>query len=244
MSTMKAKEVTISGSFVAGDKEIVSFSDLKGVMPAVDDDKVNQMAIKRYAAMWLALAKDDEGEPIYKRVTRVRQVFVDSVDDVEGEFTYIGKSIMQMSFEELQDLAAANDLNEIPLYKVSSLVTQRRVAFGEYAAKVLGWTEKNEQGKEAPINHRAPGYNPSKYEDIIADGEIRRSGEYVAPIEETIDREQLVLNKKLAPTVQSRLTLEQLKEIATQKKIAFSANIGHKALHEKIYGKGSAAAAA
>lgn len=227
----KLLKVTISGSFVAGDKEIESYNDVTGLIPALDDDKAQQMVNKRYARMWIGQATDDDGQtPLYKRVGRVREVFIDSIEEVDDEqLSYVGKNIMQMTYEELQDLAAAKDLASIPLYKIGSLTTQRRIAFAEYSTHVL----------DEKIDHRKEGYNPAKYAPIEADDQIRRSGEHVALIEESIDKEALVLNNK-ATTSQSALTLDQLKAIATGKKIAFNANIGYKALYDKIYKENAA----
>lgn len=239
-------KATISGSFKAGDNQIESYDKVTGIIPGLDDDKAQQMVIKRYARIWIGQAmrqnKDGTEEPRYKRVQRVREVFIDSVEEAEDlagkHLSYVGKNVMDMSFEELQDLAAANDLSAVPLYKTGSLTNARRIAFAEYASKVLGWEEPNAQGITGPIDWRKEGFNPSKYEAIIADGEIRRSGAAPADIEETIDREALVLKGKMKPAeaaAPSRLTLNQLKEIAKAKNIAFNANIGYDALHKKIY---------
>lgn len=231
---------TISGSFKASDGQIESFEKVTGVIPGLDDDKAEQMIIKRYAPIWVGQALDGDDEPKYKRVQRIRQVFIDSVEedeDLAGKtLSYVGKEIMEMNYEELQDLAAANDLAAVPLYKTGSLTHARRVAFAEYASHVLGWTEPNAKGIEGPIDWRKEGYNPAKYEKIKADGEIRRSGDAPADIEESIDREALVLKGKAKVTdTGSRLTLAQLKAIADTKKIPYNANIGYDALHKKIY---------
>lgn len=228
MALLKA---TISGSFKAADKDVESYENVTGFLPALDEDKANQMIIRRYARIWIGQTLDKDGNAKYKRVGRVREVFIDSVEDVEGKrLSYEGKKITEMNFEELQDLAAANDLSGVPLYKSGSLAFARKVAFAEYANKVLGWTDKD--GK--PIDHRVEGFNPAKFEAIIADDKIRRSGDVPADIEETLDHESLVMAKKAAPT-QRRLTLEQLKEIAKSKNVPFNANIGYDALHKKLY---------
>lgn len=241
-------KVTISGSFRAGDKDIESYEGVKGIIPALDEDKANQMIIKRYARIWIGQAtKTVNGaeEPKYKRVQKVREVFIDSIEEndenPDAVLSYIGKNIMEMNFEELQDLASAKDLSAVPLYKTGSLTHARRVAFSEYAIKVLGYDETEPKTKVKVYDFRATGFNPAKFPSIHADGEIRRSGEHVADIEETIDRERLALQGK-APAVvpdtsKSRLNLDQLKAIADGKNIKYHASIGYDALYKKIYAK-------
>jgi hypothetical protein len=202
------------------------------------------MIIKRYAVIWIsrmrkkgADGKDTE-EYKYKRVQKIRQVFIDSIEENEESpkavLSYVGKNIMEMNFEELQDLAAAKDLSAIPLYKVNSLAHARRVAWSEYARKVL-----KSVGNEYVWTHST--FNPNSHEPIIVDGSIRTSDEHVATIEETLDRENLSMQGKarnaVTDTAQTRLTLAQLKTIADGKNIGYHNSIGFDQLYKKIYGK-------
>ncbi len=259
MSILKAM---ISGSFKAGDGEVESFDKVTGYLPALSDEKAQQMIIKRYAKIWIGnvMRRDREGnetdEPKYKRVQRVREVFIDSIDEVGqddpqyGEtLSYVGKDIMEMSYEELQDLAAAKDLISVPLYKVGSLVNARRIAFCEYANKVLGWTETVEvpdpaggkpRKQEKPLDWRRAGFNPAKFPTIKADGKIRLDDFEPSDIEDSIDTEALMIkHDKVAPAKEgeSRLTLDQLKSIAKAKNISFHPNIGYETLYTKVYPK-------
>lgn len=266
----KTLKVTISGSFVSANRDIESFENVTGIIPRLDEDKAVQMVIRRFAKIWVQQAKKPDGEKTYKAVQRVRQVFIDSVDDtllpvfdkdgkaIPGEFTdqpdhrnlsYVGKNVMEMNYEELQDFAAANDLAGVPLYRTAGLTHARRVAFSEYAIKVLELeeylpTDKDE--KQNLYDYRVMGFNPNRFEPIIADDQIRRQGGGVSNIEETIDREALSLQGKAkAPTQEvrkgSKLTIEQLKAIATQRNINFNKGISYDALHNKIYGATRAA---
>ncbi len=145
-----------------------------------------------------------------------------------------------MNAEEIQDFAAANDLSAVPLYKVGSLVHARRVAWSEYARKVLKLT-----GDEYVWTNK--GFNPNKHEPIIADAVIRISGDHVASIEETIDRENLSMREGLdaqgKPKIkvnindasESKLTLPMLKKIADDKGVPYNVNIGYDALYRKLY---------
>lgn len=252
---MTLLRATISGSFKASDDEIESYDRVTGIIPALDDDKAQQMIVKRYAKIWVGQAnKKDSDEPRYKRVKKIREVFIDNIEEAEdlGDslLSYVGKDIMDMNYEELQDLAAANDLAAVPLYKTGSLTQARRVAFAEYGAKVLGWTEnvinpKTGKMEEMPIHWARDGFNPKNYEHIIADAEIRRSGEYVADIEETLDRENLIDEAKRGKIkteikAESRLSMDQLKAIAKEKGVTFNSNISRDKLYAKIYKENAA----
>lgn len=250
-------KATISGSFKASDGEIESYDRVTGYLPPLHDDKAHQMIIKRYAKIWIGRVqkKDREGndldEPKYKRVQRVREVFLDNIEEVGEDdanygkqLSYVGMDIMEMNFEELQDLAAAKDLIAIPLYKVGSLTNARRIAFAEYANKVLGWTDPKLDPKTGktigtqPLDHRQLGFNPAKYPSIVADGRIRRDAFEAADIEDSIETEALVMKHgNSAPPLdgESRLTIEQLKKIATAKNISYNEGTSYDALYKKLY---------
>lgn len=227
-----------------------------GIIPALNTEpegknkisKAAQMVIRRYAMIWVdkAKKKGPDGKPTderkYKPIQRIRRVFIDSIEDNEEApddvLSYVGKDVMKMNAIELQDFAAANDLSAVPLYKVSDDISTRRVAWSEYARKVLGavgpefiWT--NEE------------FNPNNHEPIIADGKIREYAVKGAPIEETIDREALEKDVKKRANVtdhsQTKLTLAQLKAIADEKKISYNPRIGFEQLYKKIYGQEDAA---
>jgi len=242
MSKSKTLKVTCSGSFKASDGDIESFDNLVGIIPALDEDKTQQMVIRRYAGIWIGQAKKtvngvltEEGK--YKRVQKVRQVFIDSIEDNDeapkAELSYVGKNVLEMNFEELQDFAAANDLSAVPLYKASSLQHARRVAWSEAARKIHGMI-----GPEFMWTNQA--FKPNQHEPLIADGKIRRQTDKPADIEETIDRAQLELQGKAKFTVsdpsESKLSLAQLKALADDKKISYHPTIGYAQLYTKIYG--------
>ncbi len=200
----KVLKATISGSFIAGDKDTESYDNVTGFLPALDEDKASQMIIKRYARIWIGQAQNEDGSPKYKRVGR-------------------------MNYEELQDLAAAKDLISVPLYKTGSLTLARRIAFSAYAIEVLDKPKKQ-------YDYRVEGFRPAAFQPIIADGAIRRSYDANAPLEESIDRE--MMREELGDTatsVNSRLTMEQLKNLAKAKGVEFGPKIGYDALYRKCY---------
>ncbi len=240
--------VTISGSYRAANRQIESFDKLSGIMPNLPEDKATQMAIRRYAKIWVSNALKEDGEPKYKHVQAIRQVFVDSIEDNEEKpndvLSYVGKDIMEMNFEELQDLAAANDLAGIPLYKTGSLITARRIAFSEYAIKVLELEEYAPGDKQEKFNlydHRTDKFNPHKFEPIIADDKIRRQNEHKLSNEEVIEAEMKPVRRKGGKDVDadskgSRITFEQLKSVAIQRNIVFNKGISFDNLYKRVYG--------
>lgn len=253
----KTLKVTISGSYRSANRQIESFDGVVGLMPNLEEDKVNQMAIRRYAKVWVAQEKNSNGEPKYKHISNIRQVFIDSIEDNEEKpnavLSYVGKDIMDMNFEELQDLAAANDLNAVPLYKIGSLVTARRIAFSEYAIKVLQLEEYAPADKKEKFNlydHRTSGFNPKKFEPIIADDKIRRQDEKKRSIEEGIEAEMQPVRRKGGKPVEesdapsgtpSRMTFDQLKAVATERGVAFNKGVSFDVLYKKVYGNTAAA---
>jgi|GEM_PF-4975414 len=255
----KTLKVVISGSFKATDGEIESFDKVQGIIPRLSTEppegeqlsKAEQMIIRRYAAIWIARVQKkgpdgkelDEGK--YKRVQKVRQVFIDSIDDndenPDAQLSYVGKNILDMNFEELQDLAAANDLSQVPLYKVNSLQHARRVAWSEYAIKVLGlveWLDPKASRKQNIYDFRTTGFNPNKHAAIEADGFIRMNGKKREDIEEII---KSVVDKELkqgeGTSERSRITLDQLKQLADSKGVEYHKTIGYDQLYAKVYPK-------
>lgn len=274
----KTLRVTVSGSYKGPNKNTESFDELSGVIPRMDDDKVQQMVITRYALIWVQKAKKNDGAgnqvPRFSGFQKLRQRFIDSVDDTylpefdkDGkptgkvtnepdmrDLSYVDKDIMQMNMEELQDLAAANDLSGVPLYRATSLTAMRRMAFSEYAIKVLGLfeegTDRESLKKGAPstnkYDHKTMGFNPHNFEPIIADDQIRRqraATDMEESIEDSLANENELLQrpKTDAGTPQSALTLKKLQAIADSKNISYNKNTSFKELHRKIFSTQDAA---
>lgn len=206
MTKILAIKATISGSFIDGAKDIASYDNIVGFIPKLDADKAQQMIIRRYAKIWVTNAKNEDGTTKYGRIQRIREVYVDSLEVVEvdeSQFSYIGKNILELNAEELQDLAAAKDLAGIPLYKTGSLTIQRRIAYAEYADKLLGVQVDDPrdaqkpaaQRRKVPINWRHEGFNPTKLKEIIVDGSIERSQIHVMSLDESLEYENAMLDK-------------------------------------------------
>lgn len=128
---MKAHKVSISGNYQAYDGDYVDFANLSGAIPCEEYSDVASLTSARYALMWLQKSKPA------KTIKRIRVVYLETHDEAEAEFSFLGKDIREMSFEELQDLAAFTGLRGIPLYKKMSLEEARRKAYGLYAKIIL-----------------------------------------------------------------------------------------------------------
>lgn len=244
---MPLLKVTISGSYRTASGEIVDFDGVTGTIPHVDEDLAKMHVRGRYAHPWVKNAKKKDGEKAYEeRIDSMRQVFIDHIEEVEGESSFAGKNIKELTFEELQDLATAKDLRRIPLPKDISGVDLREMraqAYMDYASSVLGLddTAKVDQDNPQPVEERInpgmEGYNFAALPDIKLDGERRRDTSQKITNEEMIRAEQK--QTKLGSTPKSTLTLDDLKELAKTKKIPFHPNIGFDALYDKLY-KGAA----
>jgi hypothetical protein len=159
---MKALRVTISGSYRTADKDIIDYN-VSGVIPFIGNEDILIMHIRRrYAAMWIAASNK------YKdRVLSIRECYIDKIELIEAEFSFVGKDIIEMTQEELQDLASVKDLRSIPLYKKTSTRQMQNVAYASYAKSVLGQQidEKEEAfniAKLPPIIVKDPSWQQDK----------------------------------------------------------------------------------
>lgn len=232
----KLLKVTISGSYRNSKRENIDFENLSGVIPVVDHDLAAMHVRGRYAHVWIKNAVDKDGNKLYpERIEETRQIFIDSIEEIEGDqMSFIGKDIKEMSFEELQDLATANDLRTIPLPKEisgASLREMRTLAYAAYAERFFNHD----------IGHNKEGFNFAALAPLIVGGTVSRDNSLKLTNEEILDQEG-----KAAPvgsTLKTTLSMDDLKGIAKQKNISFPKDITFDDLYAKLYG-GSAPAAA
>lgn len=215
MAKTKAYAVTISGSFKDGKGEVQDFANVKGVIPFTESEDLANAAIrKRYAVMWLS--KDmTKG-----RVERVREVYIDALEETTADFSYVGKNITDMTYEELQDMATAKDLREVPLYKAGSLRESQTRAYAAYANRVMGMD----------VDYRKEGFNVMKMPQLVVDGAPRKSKEKKVTNEEMLEMEQ-----KNVSTDRPTFTRAELEKLAREKDIAFNPAITDEKLHAKIF---------
>lgn len=220
---MKAYKVKISGSYKGHENEIFDFTGLEGVVPYNTEEIAKQHIKGRFVSMWIL--KNPE---VYKnRLQKTREVYydVELVDSVTtAEFSYVGKDVKQMTWEELQDLAIANDLKAVPLYKKMSLRQAQEISYADYYLRTTGKV----------LDRKAKDYNYSRLKPLIADDKIRQNKTKTMTNEEVIEREQHITD--LESSVDTSLSLDDLKAIADEKNIPYHATIGRAALYKKLYG--------
>lgn len=230
----KVWAVTISGSYRKAKKDVVDYSDISGFIPLVDEEIAVQMARKRYAAMWVVTS----GE--YKdRLESIREVHIDEMKPVlmKGKFSYVGKNIIDMNWEELQDFAVANDLRTVPLYKKGSIRNAQNIAYAAYAKDVLGWkpkgnTELEKEKWKLLCDSKTLNFNIVKNPPIIATDTMRADNSQKISNDEMIEMEQ----KSARGSIKSTLTLSELQAIASSKNIPYEDGVDAETLYNLIYG--------
>lgn len=128
-----AYQVTISGSYRVFDGDVVDFQNVSGVVPTQKIEFLEGMIRKRYAPIWL------ERKGVVKKVKAIREIYIDDLVAIDAhEFSMFEKSVVELSQEELQDLATVFSLAEVPLYKKGSERYARGIAYTNYFNNVLG----------------------------------------------------------------------------------------------------------
>jgi hypothetical protein len=223
VSSTKALKVTISGSYISADKEVFDYNKVTGIIPYQDEDIAFMHVKDRYAAIWIT-----SDERFKNRVYKLREVFIDSMEEIDHDFSYVGKDIRELNIEELQDLATAYDLREIPLWRKGSVRHAQNVAYAEFGTKVLA---------RKGLDHRK-GLNVAKLPPIVIDAGMRRDDtkkftneQVIAGFQQTEDagKEDGVENAEGA------LSLDDLKEIADGQGIKYHPAIGFDSLYKKVY---------
>ena len=216
-NVVKAWKVTISGTYRTAKKEYIDFQDLEGYIPFTpSEDYAEAMIRKRYAGMWIG--KDSK----YKeRVQSVREVFIDYMEEVEHEFSFLGKEIRELTYEELQDVATFKGLRAIPLYKKGGLRQAQMIAYAAFSEKVLGIEVKY---KEAGFKFME---QPPVY--IDADSEFN--------IVKPFTNEEILDQEAASESIDANKTLSrpQLEKIAKDRGITFNKAISDEKLYSKIF---------
>lgn len=200
-----ALKVSITGSYHAEGGNVVDYEFKDKIIPFISDDKAHQHLMGRYALMWVR--NDRENYP--ERIDRIRECYVESIEEVEApadRFTFVGKDIMELSFEEIQDAAVAKDLLSVPLFRTGSLREQRLALYREYSKHVLG----KEVNTDVPL---------SKLAKIHVDGDVREQGDEMLTNEEFLEQEGMsheelmVAVKAAGHKVKGRPTRDELLKI-------------------------------
>lgn len=228
---MKALKVTISGSYRNSKREVFDFENVTGIIPAVEEDLAAMHVRGRYALPWVKGATDPKtGEKLYpERIEDMRQVFIDNVEEVDADLSFLGKDIKEMSFEELQDLATYKDLRTIPLPKELSGVSLREMRVAAYAAYSDAFF-----GTDLAKEKDQAGFNYAALPALVVEGASRRDPTVKLTNEEVLAQEEKKMD--IGSTPKSNMTIDELRKIAKSKNIAFTQNTSFDDLYNKIYG--------
>lgn len=216
---MKALKVTISGSYKGHEDKTIDFSNVTGIIPFQEEEIAAMHIRRRYARMWIM------NDPKYREhIKKTRECYIDNMEVIEHDFSFVGKDIREMNFEELQDLATAKDLRLVPLYKKTSEREARMVAYADYSEQVL----------KEKVNYRAIGFNLTKQPPIIVnDSAWRKDTTKKTTNEEELDAEADRMAGKMPKVSLSRVELEN---IAVTKNVHFNPNDSDQKLYERLYG--------
>lgn len=219
-------EVTISGTYHTGKPgEYEDYSNVKIIIPNCAEEVVKNHVRRRYAKD--AVQAEVRDNPHKGRVDKIRTMYIDGIDKVQGELTFVGKDIREMTRVELQDLATAKDLRDLPDGdSVRDLRVMRNFAYASYSTHVLkkkrnAMKESIDISKEPPI--------------VVKDAGVQRDATKKINPEEFIQRTQDRMSHE------STLTMTDLKRIADSKDIEYHPDTGFDQLYKLVYGKEDAA---
>lgn len=205
------QKVTISGSYRTKNKEVVDFQDVTGLVPDCDEDVLESVLRTRYAKMWLTESKKYK-DRVYDKF--VREVYIDNVEKADGEPKFVGKNLKELTFEEMQDLATAKWIRDIPIYRSGSLRAAQLKCYKDYV--------KATHGEEVDDDLKF-----ADYKDIILDnGETERDFKKPMSPDEYLDLEE----KRFS------MDIIELKKVADAKGIDYHSNIGFDKLYSRVYG--------
>lgn len=241
-----ALKVTVSGSYKTANGDIIDFEDVKGIIPLVDEEHAKMHVRRRYASEWVRELKSETDKKVYpERIDRMRQVFIDDIEETIHDFSFKGKDIKKMTYEELQDLATLKDLRSVPLPKKISGVDirdMRTKAYLEYSEKVKG--ELIDERSPLPEHASKVGgrlqFDFAKLPELVVEDEAPRT-ETAGKITNDDILDQEMKPQKLGSQHKDQFTLQQLKDLADKNNIKYHWNIGFDRLYEQLFSKGASA---
>ena len=127
-------KLKVSGSFKTQpgtDKDRCNFSNVEVIIP---ENKWEYHTSHAQRMFPLALEKDKRYKD--KNYEGLIKIYVDNVEEIEGDIICLHKNIKEMSWAELQSLACHKKLREIPLYKSGNLRTAREKAYIVYTEQI------------------------------------------------------------------------------------------------------------
>ena len=124
------QKVVISGYYLSNSDK-VDYNNVEVVVPDCNPVLLQSVLINRVIPV-----KFSEGEKPY---TGRGKCFIDKVKkDTRTKPSYSGKSLKDLDWNEMQDLAIAFDLNSVPLFRSTSIREARMKTYQEFCNKVLG----------------------------------------------------------------------------------------------------------
>jgi hypothetical protein len=127
---MTMLKVKCSGAYLHG-KEKVDFEEIITV-PACDEEWLKSNIIHR------TLPRHFFNKKNAKRFDANYSCYIDSVEEIDEEPTAIGKSISDLTHDEIQEVAIMYSLRRVPKYKGTDLRATKKILYREYCNKVLG----------------------------------------------------------------------------------------------------------
>lgn len=220
----KFYEFTCSGSYYNSGKEVIDYEGVKVLVPKT---ALEEVAVMHMQSRYLPNAL--KADTRYKeRVHKIRQIHVDDMKEVDGELSYVGKNIKELSDAELQDLATVMDLRRIPLpvrQSGQSLRDMRVTAYMVFAEKILGNDMKREDVEK----------DFAKLPPVILTLAGRTESTEKITNEEIIEKEQST--KATEDDPRKRFTLAELKALAKTKGVTYDGSQADDVLFDALYKK-------
>lgn len=124
-------KVKISGYYKTNDNKKVDYNNETVIIPDCREEAIQAMVINRVVDRAFSQAK----QPYLAR----GKCYIDNyVKDDKMKPSYEGKNLKELSWDELEDLAIAYDLEEVPLFRSTSLREARVKAYRAYCNVVKG----------------------------------------------------------------------------------------------------------
>lgn len=215
MSKIKGLKIKhVYGTYKATDKTNVGY-DLSGIVPFNDIDIVEYHMRSRHIPIWLQqkAKKEFSGKEVKTFLKTLEMWIDDAIEEVDHEFSFIGKDIKQMTREELQDLALYKDLRAIPLYHKSSVRSMRERAYKAYK-------------KHIDDKFDDKYFDYATAEPLIVEGEPNRSKHEAVSNDALLDIREKIIN--------TPQTMDALKQYADKLGIKYANTIGYDKLKDRI----------
>ena len=131
-------KVKVSGMYITGFGNELRGVDyeVEGEMPECSEIYLRSFCFSRYLKKWIESAVDKKGEKKYPIVNKIRSREIESVEKTKSKVKLLGKDILKMTWDELDDFATKYDLMEIQKKGVSGIGGVREKAALCYLTKI------------------------------------------------------------------------------------------------------------